>query len=31
LAASKAGRAARLALEGDDGAAIDALLEEWIR
>ncbi|AUX69122.1 hypothetical protein CHX26_06070 [Porphyrobacter sp. HT-58-2] len=31
LAASEAERAARLALEGDDGAAIDALLEEWIR
>jgi hypothetical protein len=31
LAASEAERAARLALEGDDGAAIDAMLEEWIR
>jgi 2-methylcitrate dehydratase PrpD len=31
LAASEAERAARLALEGEDGAAIDALLEEWIR
>jgi len=31
LAASEAQRAARLALEGDDGAAIDAMLEEWTR
>jgi 2-methylcitrate dehydratase PrpD len=31
LAASAAERAVRLALEGEDGAAIDALLEEWIR
>ncbi|MFN4038097.1 MAG: MmgE/PrpD family protein [Erythrobacter sp.] len=31
LPASAAERAARLALEGDDPQAIDALLEEWIR
>jgi 2-methylcitrate dehydratase PrpD len=31
LAAGEAERAVRLALEGDDGAAIDAMLEEWIR
>ena len=31
LAAREAERAARLALEGDDGAAIDAMLEEWTR
>lgn len=31
LPASEAERAARLALEGDDPAAIDAMLEEWIR
>jgi 2-methylcitrate dehydratase PrpD len=31
LAAGEADRAARLALEGDDPQAIDALLEEWIR
>jgi hypothetical protein len=31
LPASEAERAARLALEGDDPQAIDALLEDWIR
>jgi 2-methylcitrate dehydratase PrpD len=31
LPASEAERAARLALEGDDPAGIDALLEDWIR
>lgn len=31
LAGSAADKAARLALEGDDPAAIDAMLEEWIR
>ena len=31
LAAREAERAARLAVEGDDGAAIDAMLEEWTR
>lgn len=31
LAAGEADRAARLALEGDDPAAIDAMLEDWIR
>lgn len=31
LSAGDAERASRLALEGDDGAAINALLEEWIR
>jgi 2-methylcitrate dehydratase PrpD len=31
LPASEAERAARLALEGDDPAAIDAMLEAWIR
>lgn len=31
LAAGEAERAVRLALEGDDGTAIDALLEDWIR
>jgi 2-methylcitrate dehydratase PrpD len=31
LSVSEAGRAVRLSLEGEDGAEIDALLEEWIR
>jgi 2-methylcitrate dehydratase PrpD len=31
LSAGEADRAVRLALEGEDGGAIDAMLEEWIR